>query len=590
MSFSPLPRPEYPRPQFERGAWINLNGSWTCEFDFGDSGEERGLANEQRGFGQEITVPFCPESELSGIGHKDFINAMWYHRKIQIPTDWAGKKVILNFGAVDYECEAYIDGQSVGYPHYGGSSSFSFDITRWVKPGEERHLVVRVRDTPRSGFQTLGKQSSAYASRGCHYTRVTGIWQTVWLEAVAPRGLASCQIIPNLDGGSFSFTPVFHDGQPAATLRVIVKADGKTVGEKSVVTGNGASFDIALSDIRPWSPESPFLYDIEYHVVDGDGQTLDTVKSYAGLRKIHIEGNKVYLNNQPLYQRLVLDQGFYPDGIWTAPDDAALKRDIELSMAAGFNGARLHQKSFEERFHYWADKLGYLTWAESPSWGMNFGKRVSGDAPMEKGTYNFTAEWRELVVRDRNHPSIITWTPLNETIEPKDLAFHRQFHVDLYNLTKALDPTRPVNDTSGYVHARTDLYTVHNYATPNDLKEQLTLDPNGEVWRNIPHQDAPYTGQPYLVDEFGGIKWAPDAEEQSDQKVSWGYGENPQSVDEFFDRLTQTVDVLLGLEHVQGYCYTQLTDVEQEQNGIYNYDRSEKLNITKIKTIFSKTP
>ena len=222
---------------------------------------------------------------------------------------------------------------------------------------------------------------------------------------------------------------------------------------------------------------------------------------------MHVEGNQVYLNNEPIYLRLVLDQGFYPDGIWTAPSDEALKQDIELSMAAGFNGARLHQKVFEERFHYWADRLGYLTWGESSSWGIDVKDEVSAR--------NFLSEWREIVVRDRNHPSIIAWTPFNETRDCGDGRQHNRLHADAYDLTRALDATRPVNDASGYVHVKTDLWTVHTYEQdPALLKEQLAPDAEGQVMRRFPEVETDYEGQPYIVDEFGGIKWIPAAELQ----------------------------------------------------------------------------
>ena len=313
-------------------------------------------------------------------------------------------------------------------------------------------------------------------------------------------------------------------------------------------------------------------------MLDG-GLPVDTVRSYAGLRKVHIEGSRLFLNNQPIYLRLVLDQGFYPDGIWTAPSDAALKRDIELAMQAGFNGARLHQKVFEERFHYWADRLGYLTWGESSSWGMDLKEPVSAR--------NFLNEWREIVTRDRNHPSIIAWTPFNETHDTGDGLQHGRVHTDAYDLTRELDPTRPVNDASGYVHIKTDLWTSHNYEQdPERLAAQLELK-DGQVFRNYPEREAPYAGQPYLVDEFGGIKWIPP-ERRPFAENSWGYGAGPRSLDEFYARLEGQVDVILGLDYVTGFCYTQLTDVEQEQNGIYNYDRSEKFDMPRIAAIFRK--
>jgi hypothetical protein len=317
-----------------------------------------------------------------------------------------------------------------------------------------------------------------------------------------------------------------------------------------------------------------------FEVVDGNDYVVDRVTSYAGLRKVHIEGNRLFLNNEPYYLRFVLDQGFYPDGIWTAPSDEALKQDILLSQRAGFNGARLHQKVFEPRFHYWADKLGYLTWGESSSWGLNLKEEVSAR--------NFLAEWREIVIRDRNHPSIIAWTPFNETRDTGDGRQHNRLHRDAAQLTRNLDPTRPVNDASGYVHVDTDIWTVHTYQQdPDLLRSQLVTGATGEVFRNFPDLEVPYQGQPYIVDEYGGIKWIPSADLVFADN-SWGYGDDPVTLEEFYQRLEALTNVILSFEHIVGYCYTQLTDIEQEQNGIYNYDRTDKFDMQRIANIFNK--
>ena len=565
------PRPEYPRPQFERETWKNLNGVWTYAFDFGKSGGEQGYARS-KGFPNEILVPFCPESRLSGVEHTDFIEAMWYHRALDIPADWQDRRILLNLGGVDYESDFFIDGRLVER-HWGGTSSFTLDITRFVTPGKRSDLVVHVRDNVRSGRQPSGKQSSKLRSAGCHYTRTTGIWQTVWLEAVPPCSLAAVHIIPDLDGGRFVVIPSFRGLRTGTHWTVSAWRDQEKVAETRRPAANGVPCVVKLPESRAWSPEDPFLYDLVFEVSCGDGVT-DRVKSYAGLRKIHIEGNRVFLNNRPLYQRLVLDQGFYPDGIWTAPSDEALRRDIELSLRAGFNGARLHQKVFEERFHYWADRLGYLTWGESSSWGLTLNDELSAR--------NFLSEWREIVVRDRNHPSVITWSPFNETRGHSDSPVHRRLHLDAYELTHALDPTRPVNDASGYVHVKTDVYTVHTYQQDaRKLKDTLTPDPEKGPWRNVPEADAPYEGQPYIVDEFGGIKWIP-GERAPFAEDSWGYGDAPAGIEEFYQRLESLVRAIASFDHISGFCYTQLTDVEQEQNGIYNYDRSEKFDMARI--------
>ena len=577
---APIPRPEYPRPQFERDAWMNLNGTWTYAFDFGESGLQRDF-NESKGFDNNITVPFCPESPLSGVEYKDFINSMWYHRAVEVPAAWEGKKILLNFGAVDYTSSIYVNGKLAGR-HYGGSSSFSVDVTRFVEPGKTADVVVWVQDDVRAGVQASGKQCPDYYSRGCHYTRVTGIWQTVWMEAVAKTGLKEVYVKPDLDNSCFIMEPKFHALADGMSLNVRVKDGDKVVSKKTVKATSPMTVIMPVKNVKTWSPESPFLYDIEYEVVDKAGNVVDQVTSYAGMRKIHVEGDRVFLNNQPLYLRLVLDQGFYPEGVWTAPSDEALRRDIELSMSVGFNGARLHQKVFEERFHYWADKLGYLTWGESASWGSSMNNELA--------SRNFIPEWQEVVVRDRNHPSIIIWTPFNETWDrPKDDEggrIHDRLVTNVYDLTKSLD-YRPVHDCSGGYHVKTDIWSFHNYEQDAEqLQENLTLKGDGTVPTFDVENEAEYSGQPYYLDEYGGIKWVIEQFAEN----TWGYGQGPKTLEEFYSRLEALTDVILDMEYINGYTYTQLTDVEQEQNGIFNYDRTAKFDAGKLKAIFGKVP
>ena len=576
-----MPRPEYPRPQFVREDWVNLNGTWSYEFDFSRSGMDRRLF-ESDGFEGSITVPFAPQSELSGVGFKDFIPEMWYHRTLSVPDGWAGKRIILHFGAVDYIASIYIDGKIAGR-HWGGSSSFDVDITRLVNPGQEHDLVVRVEDDERSGQYAKGKQCGRYDTFGCEYTRTTGIWQTVWMEPVPMTGLKDAYIVPDLDQSRFMVEPSYYGLEAGQQLRVKILDGDKVVSQKTVPASSQSSVDLPVKKVKTWSPESPFLYNVELEVLSADGTVTDKVLSYAGMRKVHIVGNRIFLNNEPVYLRLVLDQGFYPDGVWTAPSDEALKHDIELSMAAGFNGARLHQKVFEPRFHYWADKLGYLTWGESASWGANINNPLSAR--------NFLTEWEETVVRDRNHPSIIMWTPFNETWEhPEDREAAREacrMVSDVYELTKNLD-YRPCHDVSGNYHVVTDVFSVHQYMqNPDDLKAWLAPVDGHVRQTDLEHREVEYDGQPYLVDEYGGIKWV-DGQEYSE--ISWGYGDAPKTLEEFYERLEALTDVILGYGHICGYCYTQLTDVEQEQNGIYNYDRTPKFDMEKIRAVFSKVP
>lgn len=574
---NPQPRPEYPRPQFERSQWVNLNGTWNFEFDFGESGKNRSLQKAEQ-LSQQITVPFCPESKLSGVAHTDFINCLWYQRKLSIPADWSGKKILLNFGAVDYYTEIYIDGEFV-QSHWGGSSSFSADITRFVKSGQTHNLVLQVKDDLRSGKQTGGKQCTNFYSGGCSYTRVTGIWQTVWMEAVDKKGLKTAVVRPDIDQKQLIIIPEFYQ-ESNNTLEIVLKDGDKTVAKKSVTCSNSSTIILPVKNMKLWSPENPFLYDLVYQVKDQQGNIIDEVKSYAGMRKVHTADGIFYLNNEPYFQRLVLDQGYYPDGVWTAPSDEALKNDIVLGKEAGFNGARLHQKVFEERYYYWADKLGYLTWGESASWVM--------DINDELAVRNYIGEWTEVVARDRNHPSLVTWTPFNETWGSREGVYPRLIR-DIYHITKSIDPTRPINDASGDDHILTDIWSVHNYEQDGSkLAEQLEFKEGKEPYRNSRDKKflAVYEGQPYMVDEFGGIGWM-SAEER---KNSWGYGNIPQTPEEFYTRLESQVKALKDAKHVMGFCYTQLTDVEQEKNGIYYYNRTPKLDMKRIKAIFELIP
>ena len=571
------PRSEYPRPQFQRADWINLNGTWSYSFDFGATGKDKKWEAANH-FDGKITIPFCPESSLSGIGYKDFINGIWYQRNITIPSEWNGKKILINFGAIDYQSEIYIDGQFIRN-HFGSGSSFTADITRYVSPGKTHNLVIYVQDDLRSGKQTGGKQCYNYYSEGCSYTRVTGIWQTVWLEAVDPEGLKSVYACPDIDQQQLVIQPQFYQ-ESENTLTVTLFDGKKVVSKKSVKCSDNDIIVLPVKDMKLWSPESPFLYDITYKITNSSGNVIDEVKSYAGMRKIHTANGYFYLNNRPYFQRLILDQGYYPDGIWTAPSDEALKRDIELSKQAGFNGARLHQKVFEERYYYWADKLGYLTWGESSSWGLNENDELAAR--------NFIGEWSEIVARDRNHPSIVTWTPFNETWGCQPGTYPRLVS-DIYRITKAIDPTRPINDASGDAHIVTDIWSVHNYERNHDkLIQQFTFKSGEEPYRNQPEKKflARYEGQPYMVDEFGGLPWI----NEKDRKNSWGYGSAIETLDDFYKALEDEVDALKASKHVCGFCYTQLTDVEQEKNGIYYYDRTPKFDMKRIKSIFEKIP
>lgn len=578
-----LPRGEYPRPQFRRDDWLCLNGTWGFEIDRADSGLERGLRDNP--LTGEITVPFCPESALSGVGDIDFMRAVWYRRTIDIPADWAGRRVHLHFGAVDYDTTVWVDGEEVGR-HRGGFTPFTCDIGE--RTGSVT-VVLRARDPERSA-QARGKQSRRYEKYACNYTRTTGIWQTVWAEPVPELHLRRARITPDVAAGAFWIEQPISGNKPGYQVRAVL-SDGKGEVVSATVRADldlapRLALQIPADRQRLWSPADPHLYALRLELLDGSGSVVDSFDSYAGLRSVSIDGVAVKINGEPIFQRLVLDQGYYPDGVMTAPTDAALKRDIELSMAAGFNGARLHQKVFEERFLYHADKLGYLVWGEFGDWGCNEAEfsRYSG-TDYQKPDASYVTQWLEALERDYSHPSIIGWCPLNETHQPIAdwITVLDDVTRGMYLATKAFDTSRPVIDSSGYSHRvrGADIYDSHNYEQdPDKFASAMAGLADGKPFANGENFSVPYVGQPYFCSEFGGIWWQPKA---SEDDYSWGYGDRPKSIDEFYDRFTRLCAVLLDNPLMFGYCYTQLTDVHQEQNGIYDFDRSEKFDLERIR-------
>ncbi len=594
-----IPKPEHPRPQFFRPDWITLNGSWQFEVDTADSGLERGLRTAE--LADSILVPFAPESEASGGGNTDFLEAVWYRRTVTVPADWAGRRVILHFGAVDHDATVWVNDVEV-VRHRGGFTSFDADITAALAVGAggsggadggEATIVVRARDT-RHGPQARGKQAREFANHDCVYTRTTGIWQSVWLEAVPEVHLQRGAVTPNLGDGSFVVgLPVTQNRPGWTATAILADAAGEVVSASTRVDLDRApsvTLTVPTGRVRPWSTEDPHLYDLTLTLTDDTGAEVDRVQSYTGLRSISIDGLAVKINGQQVFQRLVLDQGYWPESLMTSPSDEALRADIELSLAAGFNGARLHQKVFEERFYFHADRLGYLVWAEFGDWGASLG---GIDTDHQQPTASFVAQWLDVLRRDRNHPSIIGWCPLNET--------HQRLHdriTQLDDVTQAMfwasrlaDPSRPVLDASGYSHrvAETDVWDSHDYEQdPERFAANQAGLASGHPYANR-HGGAeisqPYAGQPYFVSEFGGIWWNPDALD-ADGRVrteSWGYGDRVRDEEGFHARFEGLTGVLLDDPQMFGYCYTQLTDVFQEENGIYRFDRSDKLDVERVR-------
>lgn len=563
-----IPRAEHPNPQWERKEWRNLNGEWEFDFDFGRTARERKLY-ESGALPKKITVPFCPESKLSGIGYTDFIAAVCYRKIFTLSAEEIKKNIILHFGAVDYKSYVYINGQLVK-THVGGYASFDTNITKYVNEGENTIFVI-AEDDIRSGQQPAGKQSDKYDSYGCYYTRTTGIWQTVWLEFLPDAYIKNAKYYPDIENGIITIM-----GNVCGCGEICAKAsfEGKAMGEACVKVNSSAfTMQIKLDELHLWELGCGRLYDLELSFGD------DKVKSYFGMRSVRLDDMKFLLNSKAVFQRLVLDQGFYPDGIYTAKTDDELKRDIELSMNIGFNGARLHEKVFEKRFLYYCDKAGYMVWGEHANWGMNYTDIIAAE--------NFISEWTEILSRDFNHPSIICWCPFNETWGYAEKNLKNKLIEDVYRLTKQIDPTRPCIDTSGNYHTVTDIFDVHDYE--QDVEKfkgyyaKITDGiVNDQVERGESGRAQQYGGEPVFISEYGGIQWS---DNDSD---GWGYGNAPKTKEEFLQRLKGLTDAVMDNDKICGLCYTQLYDVEQEINGLYTYYREPKFDSADLHQIFSR--
>lgn len=588
-----IPRPEYPRPQFAREDWLCLNGRWQFEIDAGDSGEARGLRTGE--LQDEILVPFCPESSLSGVGQTDFLNAVWYRRVVDIPAEWAGRDVLLHFQAVDYETTVWVNNREVSR-HRGGHSPFCCDLTGIASPGEQAVIVVRARDNDRVG-KPKGKQSPRYENFGCHYTRTTGIWQTVWMEPVPKVRMHRPRITPDVTNRRFLLQVPMTNSRPDVTLHVGLHDEAGEITAVCLPADGDFTPQVLLEipedRVRLWQPGDGQLYDIRLELRDAQGATLDRAETYAGLRSVIIDGKAIRINGRAVFQRLVLDQGFYPDGIMTAPCDEALQEDIRLSLRAGFNGARLHQKVFEERFLYHADRMGYLVWGEFPDWGFP-GNPLDPDRSPDTATY--ITQWLEVLHRDYSHPSIVGWCPMNETppFPLEDFSQLDDVQRGMFLATKAMDTTRPVLDASGWAHRvrETDIYDDHSYQQDAEalraeyaetLGPDLRPQPSGK-WGPETPCSLPYQGQPFFLSEFGGTWWNAEKAKQAEAEGSWGYGNRPRTVEEVYRRFETLTRVLLEDDRMFGYCYTQLTDVFQEQNGVYHFDRSPKLDPARLAT------
>lgn len=550
-------RNEHPNPQFKRNSFLCLNGEW--DFHIGKYAEN----GEPLKFERKITVPFCPESVLSGVNETGFITDCVYSRVINLSAEDIENRLVLHFGGVDYFAAVYVNGQKVT-EHVGGYTAFDADIAPYAKIGENR-ITVAVHDDVRENTPS-GKQSKRINSYGCFYTRSTGIWQTVWLEKTPVNYVKGIKYYVPDDFKSVG-VELLAEGCGDAEIKVYFGK--RLVGYARGFLEYRSLFQIDLTETHLWELGKGNLYDVE--ITFGG----DRVTSYFGLRTVKYEDRRFLLNGKSVFQRLVLEQGYYEDGIYTAKDVARFAEDIRLATSLGFNGARLHQKVFEQRYLYECDKAGFMVWGEFPSWGMRY------DSVQLLGS--FMSQWSEVVEQYFNHPSIVTWCPLNEVWEDLDndkLIRDVRFVESVFLTTKSLDATRPCVDASGGYHGRyTDVFDFHNYHLSGKTKvyvadirdkDALSMDktyPSKNVCENVV-----YDGKlPLIASEYGGIRI-------SDGKNDcWGY-HSVACEEDFVREYVAATNEYLSCDKICGFCYTQLYDVEQEQNGLYGYRRERKLS------------
>jgi beta-galactosidase/beta-glucuronidase len=574
-----IPRPEFPEPQFERADWMSLNGAWEFAFDDANAGLDNHWYAGAQKFARQIAVPYCFESKLSGINETGFHPWAWYNRQITLPAGWQGRRVQLHFGAVDYQSMVWVNGQLAG-SHEGGNTPFQFDITPLLKASGNT-VTVRAWDPPTDKLIPRGKQYWEPKSKSIFYTRTSGIWQSVWLEATGPAWLDNVRTHTD-PLGYVRFDGIIARAKEGDQLRVSIASNG---AQLSTVTQTAAldkvSVSLKVANPQLWSVETPKLYDVTLEVLR-NGQPVDKVQSYVGFRTIEARDGKVWLNGKPIYLKFVLDQGYWPDSALTPPRDDAIQYDIRLAKEMGFNGARKHQKVEDPRFLYWADKMGYLVSSEMAN-AQGFDERYVD---------RFNREWTEAVLRDINHPSIVIWAPLNESWGVPDLRDPKQQNhlKELYTLTRTLDDSRLVIDNEGWMHTdMTDLMAIHDYTKSGTLLYDRYRD-LGKTPVRIPDNAKPaliagypYNGAPVYLSEFGGIAFIPPGHDAPPE--AWGYSGVEKTAADALDRLDGLYRGLARIPQIIGICYTQLTDVEQEVNGLMTYDRKPKFDVAKIKAM-----
>lgn len=582
---------DYPRPQFVRNNWENLNGAWDFAFDDAHCGEQEGWYKDFKG-NMTIQVPFTYETKMSGIQDETRHDQIWYRRSFQVDGSRLEKEnYLLHFEGSDFITKVWVNGQYVG-DHRGGYARFSFDITDVVRDGENE-LVVKVEDSF-DMQQPRGKQRWIDKNFGCWYVQTTGIWKTVWSEYVPKISLKNVKMTPNLQEHSLEveYEVDAPENIMGEDLLVAASVSFKGVPVSKVITAVTAGhvetkIDVFLRNnnfglewgVRTWSPEEPDLYDVKFQLIY-QGNVKDTVASYFAMREIRIDGSNILLNGHPIYQRLILDQGYWKDSHLTPPSEEALIEDIDKIHALGYNGLRKHQKIEDERFLYWCDVKGMLVWSEMAAAYQYTDYAVS----------EFVSEWMEIVKQNYNHPCIITWTPFNESwgvnqIETRTMEQH--FTEAVYYLTKSLDKYRPVIVNDGWEHTISDIITLHDYEEVGDvLKARYTECKDEIMSTEVYHSSGKsafangyeYKGQPVIISEYGGIAFNND-------DSGWGYGNKVNTKEEFIKRFDEITTAVKEIPYVCGFCYTQVSDVQQEINGMMDMERNFKVDPEIIKEI-----
>ncbi|WP_226925339.1 glycoside hydrolase family 2 protein [Georgenia thermotolerans] len=581
----------YPRPQLVRAGWADLCGPW--DFAFGAAQDPDTVPT----FNRTIEVPFPPESPASGIGDRAYHPVVWYRRTVgpreldDAGERGPGRRVLLHLGAVDQVADVWVNGHHVGH-HEGGQAPFTCDVTAALGPGETHELLVRAQDDPNDVSMPRGKQDWRERPHSIWYHRTTGIWQPVWLETVPAAHVEELALTPDVPAGAVDLElRLSAAAEPDLTVRVRVEHDGELLAEgsaRALRRDLRLRLDLARQHDGQqdaellWSPEHPTLLDVTVEVLRR-GRAVDVVRSYTGLRSVGATARRFMLNDRPYFVRSVLEQGYWPQSHLAAPSAAALRREVELIKALGFNAARVHQKAEDPRFLFWADRLGLLVWGETAN-------AYAFDA---RAVTHLTTEWAALVRRDRSHPCVVTWVPLNESWGVPHAAHdpaQRHYGLALAHLTRALDPTRPVVSNDGWEHTDSDIWTVHDYTpdgatlrarygTPGAIGE--LLDGLGPAGRRMRLTTEPDRGQPVMLTEFGGVSLAPASDPDA-----WGYSTARDAAD-LRARLTEIFDAVNACAPLAGYCYTQLADTGQETNGLLTADREPKLPLGELRAIIA---